>query len=97
MGSGESARPASRQSKLEVLINLGYDIDTDSDQPGKWIWTAPTDGCETSFDSAVEALEAAWTDAVGQTMGFLNMSSEQWDALSFTEQKELISDTLAGD
>lgn len=83
--------------RLDVLEELGYDIDEDSDQPGLWIWTAPTDGCDISYDSAQEALSAAWTDVVGQTMGILNMSSEQWDALSFAQQKELISDTLSGD
>lgn len=89
--------PLAGNPKLEVLENLGYDIDGDSDQPGMWIWTAPTNGCEISYASAEEALDAAWADAVGQTMGILNMSSEQWDALSFSQQKELVSDTLTGD
>ena len=89
--------PLAGNPKLDVLTDLGYDIDTDSDQPGKWIWTAPTDGCDASFDSAVEALEAAWTDAVGQTMGVLNIATEHWEALSLTQQMELVSDTLSGD
>lgn len=30
-------------------------------------------------------------------MGILKMSNVQWDALSFAQQKELVSDTLSGD
>lgn len=96
-GTHLQADPLKGNPKLEVLEALGYDIDGDGDQPGMWIWTAPTDGCEQSYASAKEALDAAWVDAVGQTMGILNLSSEDWDALSFAQQKELITETLSGD
>jgi len=36
-------------------------------------------------------------DAVGQTMGVLNIATEHWEALSLTQQMELVSDTLSGD
>lgn len=94
---GNTADPLAGNPKVEVLTNLGYDIDEDSDQPGLWIWTSPSDGCDISYASAQEAADAAWTDAIGQTMGILNLSSEQWDALSLAQQFELVSDTLSGD
>lgn len=94
---GNTTDPLAGNPKVEVLTNLGYDIDEDGDQPGLWIWTSPSDGCDISYASAQEAADAAWTDAIGQTMGILNLSSEQWDALSLAQQLELVSDTLSGD
>lgn len=79
-------RPIAGNPKL-FIEDLGYDIREDSQQPGLWIWTAPTDGYDISFNTAEEALAGAWVDAVWQTMGINNLSSEQWDAMSFDEQK----------
>lgn len=78
----------------EVLTDAGYTISPDSDQPGLWVWYAPTDGCESSFESQKAAVQAAWTDAVEQTMAINNLSSEQWDALSFNQQKSQMLDAL---
>lgn len=75
--------------RLEFLDLLGYDIDTDDDQPGLWLWTQrkTADGCELSFESDVAAIEDAWMHAVGATMARFNLSSEEWDALSLSQQK----------
>lgn len=89
-------RPIAGDPRL-FIENLGYDIDTDSDQPDLWIWTTPSDGCEISFHTAKEALDSAWSDAVGQTMSINNLSSEQWDAMSFAKQKSSITEALTGD
>jgi hypothetical protein len=59
--------------------------------------TAAESKTSVGYASAQEAADAAWTDAIGQTMGILNLSSEQWDALSLAQQLELVSDTLSGD
>ncbi|MDK9702514.1 MAG: hypothetical protein OEL20_05195 [Sulfuritalea sp.] len=83
--------------KLELLESLGYDIDTDSDQPGMWIWSAGADGCERAFGSARDALDAAWADAVAQAMRILDFSAEQWNAQSFDHQAQSIRAALAAD
>jgi hypothetical protein len=95
--AGEESADIAGDPRLEVLEDLGYDIDEDSDQPGMWIWTAPTDGCETSYPSAQDALAAAWADAAAQTMGIRNLSGEQWEALGLARQMELVADTLSRD
>lgn len=78
----------------EVLTTAGYAICPDSDQPGLWVWFAPTDGCDSSFHTQEAATQAAWSDAVGQVMAINNLSSEQWDALSFAQQKTQMLDAL---
>lgn len=79
---------------LPVLEQLGYDVSHDSDQPGKWLWVSPWDGCTVSFDTPADALDDAWRDAAGRTMGAHNLSSEEWDRLSFERQHELMLTTL---
>lgn len=85
------------KKQLEVLEELGYEIKEDSDQLGLWVWTAPTDACESSFDSAQEALGAAWSDAASQAMAIENTSSEEWDALSLEQQAQRILSVLSSD
>ena len=75
--------------------DLGYDVTEDSKQPGRWIWTAPSDQSEGSFATDEEALDSAWTDAVSWTMGASNISTEMWDAMSFEQQKISISEAMS--
>ena len=90
----KDSRPIAGHPKLFIEA-LGYNIDEDSQQPGLWLWTAPSDGCDSSFHTAQEALNSAWLDAVGQTMGLNNLSSAQWDAMTFGEQKTAILQALS--
>lgn len=82
-------RPIAGDPRL-FIEDLGYDIREDSQQPGLWLWTAPSDGCDISFHTAEEVLESAWFDAVRQTMGINNLSIEQWHAMSFDKQKAAV-------
>ena len=75
--------------------DLGYDVVEDLNQPGRWIWTAPSDQSDRSFASDKAALDAAWTDAVSWTMGASNLSSETWDAMSFEQQKASITEAMS--
>lgn len=77
----------SKIAMIEVLTDVGYTISPDSDQPGLWVWFAPSDGCESSFASEDEAVASAWSDAAHQTRSINSLSSEQWDAMSFDQQK----------
>jgi hypothetical protein len=79
------------------LEDLGYDIDTDSDQPGLWIWTAPSDGCDSSYPSAQEALDGAWNDASEQARQCGNISSHAWEKMSFDRQRMAITLALSGE
>lgn len=79
------------------LEDVGYNIDKDCDRPGLWVWTGPTDGCESSFNTAEGALENAWTDACAHTMAVYNLSSDEWDSLSFEQQKQSIIEALSDD
>ena len=60
---------------------------------GLWFWFTAADA-DGSFSSASDALESAWNDAVGITMGMNHLASEQWEALSFDQQKIEITDAL---
>lgn len=83
--------------RLEVLEDVGYEFKEDTKQAGRWFWCTPTDGSEDAFESKDLAVKYAWSDAVGQTMGINNYSSEHWDSLSFEQQKVSIKETLRPD
>lgn len=85
---------AERQALLE---SFGYVILEDSDQPGLWVWTNGEDGCDSSLNSKEDAIEEAWSDAIGQTMGANNLSSEAWDAMSYDQQLEVMKETLGSE
>lgn len=87
-------RPIAGDPKL-FLEELGYDIDEDPDQAGLWVWTAPSDGCDSSYDSAKEALEGAWIDAASHAMGISSISRAQWEAMDFDQQKAAILEVLS--
>lgn len=85
---------AERQALLE---SFGYAILEDGDQPGLWIWTNGSDDCDSSLNSKEDAIEDAWSSAIGQTMGANNLSSEAWDAMSYTQQLEVMKETLGSE
>lgn len=96
MNTNSDTRSIANDPKI-FLEDLGYEITPDSDQPGLWCWIAPTDNCEISYHSDVEALEGAWFDAQSQVMGILDISTEQWELLSFEQQKAKIIEVLSGE
>jgi len=51
-----------RVSKIELNV-LGYEVNEDPDQPGKFYWRNDQEGSEISFDSEDEAIAAATRDA----------------------------------
>lgn len=82
------------QAREDALTDIGYTIQEDSDQPGLWVWMAPTDGCDSSFSSRAEAVRAAWTDASEQAMRLHSLSNEDWAALSSKDQLTLVKGLL---
>lgn len=77
--------------KIVILRQAGYAITSGLHST----WTYQGDESE-DFVSEDAAWADAWGDAIGRTMGRRNISSEQWDALSFAQQKELVSNLRAG-
>lgn len=77
------------------LLELGYDVDLDDDQPGTWIWTAPSDGCLQSYETAADALEAVWANAVEQTLRLTETTEKGFNNMSFRDQVALIESALA--
>ena len=75
------------------LETLGYKIEDHAEANALWFWFTAADA-DGSFSSASDALEGAWNDAVGITMGMNNLAFEQWEALSFDQQKIEITDAL---
>ena len=88
-------RPIAGDPRL-FIEKLGYAIDTDCDQPGLWIWTAPRDGCDSSFHTAIEALDGAWNDALAQTLAISEISCEEWGQMDFDQQRVAITFALSG-
>jgi len=78
-----------------ALDKAGYRVGEDVDQPGLYVWTKRPDGAEISFATAKEALEAAWADGANRTMEANNLSSDEWAALTFSQQATLITQTLS--
>lgn len=85
---------AERQALLE---SFGYAILEDRDQSGLWVWTNGADASDSSLDSNEDAIETAWSSAIRQTMVAKNLSFDAWHALSYTQQLEVMKDTLAED
>lgn len=89
-------RPIADDPRL-FIESLGYDIDVDSDQPSRWIWTAPSDGSGISFDSAKEALDGAWNDALAQTLEISDISCEEWGSMDIDAQRVAMTLALSGE
>lgn len=78
------------------LSRLGYYV-TPANVQNQWKWgwlgaEGQSDVSEELYDDADSALDAAWVDAVSETMGYFNMSDYEWDSLSEKQQKELMRD-----
>lgn len=86
--------PALARHPKIFLEALGYTVDAYSEARGMWFWFTPRNG-DGTFSSPSDALEGAWKDAAGFTMGIRNIASEQWDALSFEQQKTEITEALS--
>lgn len=80
--------------KFEVLEELGYDVQSEPGNAGRWVWFAPSDATSEPFDTRDEAIDAAWEDAVEKTLGISEMTAEAWEAIPFEQQVELISRSL---
>ncbi len=90
------ARPIAGDPRLFIEA-LGYDVREDSQQPGLWLWTAPSDGCDISFHSAQEALDDAWSDVVAQTVAISKISDDAWDAMTFEQHRTAVLGALSED
>lgn len=86
--------PLSKHPKF-FLLNLGYDVDIDDDQPGTWIWTSNADGCTQSYETPADALEAAWAHAAYLAMLQFETTEKGFSQMSFRDQVELIKQTLS--
>lgn len=100
--NGEEAMQRTRHPlyglyKAVVLEEFGYEFREDSDQPGKWLWTTPTDICETSFESAKAAVENAWEDAKQQALAIKGAGEEEWLAMTSGARIEFLREALAAD
>lgn len=80
--------------RVEALERVGYEFKPDPDQPGRWLWTAPSYSSETSFDSKALAIQAAWADAVEQTKSIEGLSEEDWNGLTLERQADHVADAL---
>lgn len=92
--SSHQGRMINTMEKQTFLEDLCYEFHQAGE---KWWWQAPSDSSELEFDSESEAVNAAWRDAVEQTMGIQNLSDENWDALSFAQQQVRIREALVLD
>lgn len=81
--------PVTNAQKL-LTERVGYEIKEDGDQPGLWVWLAPTDNCESSYSTDKEALAAAWSDVVEQTLAITGLTREIWADMSVQEQETAI-------
>lgn len=78
----------------QMLRDVGYDFSEDSDQPGKWVWMAPSDGCPISYESRDEAVAAAFEDASQQARSIAQLQEHKWAALSLPEKLDAIESAL---
>lgn len=83
--------------KRNMVEAVGYEIKEDSDQAGKWVWIAPTDGCHASFDTEHDAIEDAWKDAVEQTMVIKGISEAAWSQMNIDHQEAAMHTALTAD
>lgn len=74
----------------DLLEEIGFSFSPDVDQPGLWVWTAVTEGCDSSFDSLAAAVGDAWASAAEQAKAVHQMSEAQWNGIGFLRQQELL-------
>lgn len=98
--SDNYAHPLSTEADSDprlVVEVCGYAICEDSDQPGMWVWMAPSDGCDISYETRELALAAAWQDAVAQTLAILDIRCERWGEMTLQEHSALVLQALASE
>lgn len=76
---------AKNDLKLPLLREAGYHIGKDSDQPGFWLWTFGSDGCDSSFESEDEAINGAWDHAIKHVLAYQELDASAWSS----EEKDL--------
>lgn len=94
-GENSNHRSIAGDPKLFVE-ELGYDICEDSLHPGLWVWSAPTDGCD-SFPTSKAALDDAWEDVVAQTLSISDISREDFCQMDIDQQRVAITLALSGE
>ena len=88
--SSENAEAA----RLSFLEDFGYCVEKDVNNPNAWIWMSPSDESTEAYKTSSEAVDAAWVDAVDQTLSISGLTNDQWEQLTFKEMKSHISDVL---
>jgi len=78
-----------------LLEELGYELSEDSARPGLWVWTAPTDACDSSYESRGAAVAGAWKDACEQTRNINSISDSAWQDLNIADQIEAVESALS--
>jgi hypothetical protein len=86
-----------REGIFDLLDSCGVEIKEDGDQPGLWVWIGPTDGCESSFESEVEAVDSAWQEVCRQVMRAKAILESDWDLIGFEEQRSHIKEIMLRD
>lgn len=104
IGEGELFNPAEyrlrshfRAEARALLEDLGVTITEDSDQPGIWVWYAPSDGCDSSFSSEAEAIDDALAQALEQSRSILSMQPEDWARTPLDRRMDFVRSAMSGD
>jgi hypothetical protein len=84
------SRPLAADPRI-FIEDIGYKICEDTQHPGRWIWTSPSDSSDVLFPCASSALDSAWGDAVFQAMRISMISETDWKAMDFDEKKVAIT------
>jgi len=79
-----------------VLESVGYEFKAAPDQPDSWVWTAPSDQSAESFASKSDAVQAAWADAMQQTMAIAKVTAQEVGEMRAEAQTDLVESTLSG-
>lgn len=87
--------PTAYDLSQDLLIEAGYSVSPDPDQPGRYVWTRQeqgrtTGGCDVSLDSA----DAAWAEVAEVVAEILadeeGLSPDDWNGLPAEARFEAI-------
>ncbi len=81
---------ATNEARLAFMEEFGIAVFDDSNQPGCYGWSSPTDASEVSLPTFAAAIADAWDTLEFGVLDFADISPEEWAQMDDARKREVI-------